>query len=76
MDQAAVFYARRAISFLAERDGITGEKMRSYMREAITEARKTPSPKAEPLWKDVRADKLTPSPEELIVWTARRILKS
>ena len=76
MDQTAVFYAKRAISMLAGRDGLTEETVRGCIREAILEAQKASSPQAEPLWQNVSADKTTPSPEKLIVWAAKRILES
>ena len=70
MENDLIAGASHAIEILAERDGVSKETIRGYIQEAITEARKDPSPQTELLWKSMADDGKTPSPEELIAWVA------
>ena len=66
-------HAEKALELLAARDGITVDEVRASIQEAILAAQKNAAPKAQLLWRSMTKSGELPSPEELIMWGAKRV---
>lgn len=67
-------HAEKTLELLAARDGITVDEVRASIQEAILAAQKNAVPQAQLLWHSMTESGDLPSPEELIMWGAKRVL--
>ena len=74
MDEELITKARSAIDSVAKRNGVTVDQVCLEIQEAIQEAQKDVSPKAELLWHTMTQDGKPPSPEQLIGWVVNAIM--
>ena len=59
---------RNKITGIASREGVSDEKIRSEMMEAIRASKSSPDPRVQELWTTFHYAGKEPTPEEFILW--------
>ncbi len=71
--QAQYTRATAILLEVAVRNGVTLDKVRTSIMDAITEAMGSCSPEAKNLWNTITRQGDVPSPEEVIIWAEQQV---
>lgn len=63
----------KVIKQIAIQNQTTEEEVRHSLEEVIAEARANPDPAIQAQWADCPQEGETPTPEEFLFWTAKRV---